>query len=84
MRSVRLRPWVLLAVFAVLLLWDCRGKEGPQGPQGPAGQDLTRIREGYIRGTVKGRDTTRNQNFQLNFELHLHPGMVRVSRILAA
>jgi hypothetical protein len=60
----------LLAVLGALLLWSCRGKEGPQGPpgpQGPAGQNLTRSQEGYIRGTVKGRDTTRNQDFQLSF-----------------
>ena len=77
MRKVPVRLWALLAVFGAMLLWNCRGKEGPQGPagpqgpvgpQGPAGQDLTRIREGYIRGTVKGRDTIRNQNFQLDFD----------------
>jgi hypothetical protein len=54
----------LLAVLGASLLWSCRGKEGPQGPPG---RDLTRLQEGYIRGTVKGRDTTRNQNFQLSF-----------------
>jgi hypothetical protein len=54
----------LLAVLGALLPWSCRGKEGPQGPPG---RDLTRLQEGYIRGTVKGRDTTRNQDFQLNF-----------------
>jgi hypothetical protein len=54
----------LLAVLGASLLWSCRGKEGPQGPPG---RDLTRSQEGYIRGTVKGRDTTRNQDFQLSF-----------------
>jgi len=59
-----MRIWALLAVLGASLLWSCRGKEGPQGPPG---RDLTRSQEGYIRGTVKGRDTTRNQNFQLSF-----------------
>jgi hypothetical protein len=54
----------LLAVLGASLLWSCRGKEGPQGPPG---RDLIRSQEGYIRGTVKGRDPTRNQNFQLSF-----------------
>ena len=66
-----MRLWTLLVVLGAFLLWDCRGKEGPQGPpgpQGPSGQDLTRIREGYIRGTVKGRDTVLNQNFQFSFD----------------
>jgi len=76
MRYISLRLWALLAVFGASLLWNCRGKEGPQGPQGPegpAGQNLTRIQEGYIRGTVKGRDTVQNQNFQLNFDYDYLP-----------
>ena len=71
MRYISLRLWALLAVLGATLLWNCRGKEGPQGPvgpQGPSGQNLTRIREGYIRGTVKGRDTIRNDTFRLNFD----------------
>lgn len=71
MRHTSLRLWALLAVLGATLLWDCRGKEGPQGPagpQGPSGQNLTRTQQGYIRGTVKGRDTTRNDTFRLNFE----------------
>jgi hypothetical protein len=56
--------WALLAVLGASLLWSCRGKEGPQGPPG---RDLTRLQEGYIRGTVKGRDIIRNQDFQLSF-----------------
>ncbi len=70
MRNLSMRIWALLAVLGASLLWNCRGKEGPQGPAGPpgpAGQNLTRSEEGYIRGTVKGRDTTRNQDFQLSF-----------------
>ena len=64
MRNLSMRIWALLAVLGASLLWSCRGKEGPQGPPG---RDLTRSQEGYIRGTVKGRDPTRNQNFQLSF-----------------
>jgi hypothetical protein len=59
-----MRTWAPLAVLGASLLWSCRGKEGPQGPPG---QNLIRSQEGYIRGTVKGRDTTRNQDFQLSF-----------------
>ena len=64
MRILSMRIWALLAVLGASLLWSCRGKEGPQGPPG---QNLARSQEGYIRGTVKGRDTTRNQDFQLSF-----------------
>jgi len=64
MRNLSMRIWALLAVLGASLLWNCRGKEGPQGPPG---RDLTRSQEGYIRGTVKGRDTTRNQDFRLSF-----------------
>jgi len=64
MRNLSMPIWALLAVLGASLLWSCRGKEGPQGPPG---QNLTRSQEGYIRGTVKGRDTTRNQDFQLSF-----------------
>ena len=64
MRNLSMRIWALLAVLGASLLWSCRGKEGPQGPPG---QNLARSQEGYIRGTVKGRDTTRNQDFQLSF-----------------
>jgi len=64
MRNLSMRIWALLAVLGASLLWSCRGKEGPQGPPG---RDLTRSQEGYIRGTVKGRDTTRNRDFQLSF-----------------
>ena len=64
MRNLSMCIWALLAVLGASLLWNCRGKEGPQGPPG---RDLTRSQEGYIRGTVKGRDTTRNQDFRLSF-----------------
>jgi hypothetical protein len=76
-----MRMGALLAVLGALLLWNCRGKEGPQGPpgpQGPAGQNLTRSQEGYIRGTVKGRDTTRNQDFQLSFNYTYVPTWISI------
>jgi hypothetical protein len=65
----------LLAVLGASLLWSCRGKEGPQGPPG---RDLIRSQEGYIRGTVKGRDPTRNQNFQLSFNYTYVPTWISI------
>jgi hypothetical protein len=65
----------LLAVLGASLLWSCRGKEGPQGPPG---RDLIRLQEGYIRGTVKGRDPTRNQNFQLSFNYTYVPPWISI------
>jgi hypothetical protein len=70
-----MRIWALLAVLGASLLWSCRGKEGPQGPPG---RDLTRSQEGYIRGTVKGRDITRNQNFQLSFNYTYVPTWISI------
>jgi hypothetical protein len=74
-----MRIWALLAVLGASLLWSCRGKEGPQGPPG---RDLTRSQEGYIRGTVKGRDTTRNQDFQLSFNYTYAPTSTPISGAL--
>jgi hypothetical protein len=71
MRNSKLRLWAMLAGLGAFLLWSCRGKEGPQGPQGPqgpSGQNLTRTQQGYIRGTVKGRDQSTNQPFNLSFD----------------
>ena len=79
MRILSMRIWALLAVLGASLLWNCRGKEGPQGP---AGQNLTRSQEGYIRGTVKGRDTTRNQDFQLSFNYTYAPTSIPISGAL--
>jgi len=58
-----------LLVPVTLLLWSCRGKEGPQGPQGPqgpAGQDLTRPRQGFIQGVARGKDNGGNP-FNIRF-----------------
>ncbi len=78
MRNLSMRIWALLAVLGASLLWNCRGKEGPAGPQGPAGQNLTRSQEGYIRGTAKGRDITRNQDFQLSFNYTYVPTWISI------
>ncbi|MCX7606156.1 MAG: hypothetical protein N2170_02660 [Bacteroidia bacterium] len=70
-----------IALMAVLL-WSCRGKEGPQGPvgpQGPAGEDLVRPRQGYIRGTARGRDNNgASFNFSFSYSFYLSsPGIWR-------
>jgi hypothetical protein len=36
------------------------------------------LQEGYIRGTVKGRDPTRNQNFQLSFNYTYVPPWISI------
>jgi len=36
------------------------------------------LQEGYIRGTVKGRDTTRNQDFQLSFNYTYVPTWISI------
>jgi hypothetical protein len=78
MRNLRMPIGALLAVLGASLLWSCRGKEGPQGPPG---RDLIRLQEGYIRGTVKGRDPTRNQNFQLSFNYTYVPTWISIPGI---
>lgn len=80
MRIAALTATLILSLLSL----GCKGKEGPQGPpgpqgpQGPAGQDLVLPRQGFIRGTARGKDNGGNPfNISFSYSFAFSPGTWR-------